>query len=58
MRHYVCVGECRGVSDKPGNCQALGCHKRGEPLAECGCEDGMHHRAPKERERKEKEHDG
>ena len=42
MKHYVCTGECRGVSDTPKSCDAIGCHKHGEPLMECDCEDGKH----------------
>ncbi len=42
MKHYVCVGECRGVSNVPKTCGALGCHKYGHPLVECECEDRKH----------------
>jgi len=42
MKHYICTGECRGVSDVPMACGAAGCHKKGEPLVECNCGDGKH----------------
>lgn len=42
MEHYVCTGECRGVSDVPKMCGALGCHKKEKPFTECNCEDGKH----------------
>lgn len=42
MTHYVCIGECGGVSDKPGNCQAETCSLHNEPLVECHCENDMH----------------
>ncbi len=45
MNHYVCTGECHGVSDVQKSCEALGCHKKGEPLVECKCEDGKHSEA-------------
>jgi len=48
MKHYICTGGCKGVSDKPGVCQAEDCPKRGQPLDECDCEDGRHHNARKE----------
>jgi hypothetical protein len=40
--HFVCAGECGGVSDHPKNCEAKACSFSGEPLHECRCEDGMH----------------
>ena len=42
MMHYICTGECGGVADKPGICQAENCPKSGEPLEECECTDGQH----------------
>ena len=42
MKHYICTGGCKGVSDKPGVCQAEGCPKHGQPLTECNCTDGKH----------------
>lgn len=44
MKHYVCTGGCKGVSDKPGNCGAPTCAKHGKPLTECDCVDGKHAR--------------
>ncbi len=42
MKHYICTGDCEGVSDKPGICQAEVCQKHGMPLTTCECEGGMH----------------
>ena len=42
MKHYVCTGECKGVSDTPGVCRAEVCSEKGKPLVECNCTDGMH----------------
>lgn len=42
MKHYICTGECAGVSEKPGVCQSQTCSKHGVPLSECECEDGKH----------------
>ena len=42
MKHYVCTGECRGVSDVPKSCEASGCHKKGVPLVPCECGDEKH----------------
>ena len=45
----MCTGECRGVSDKPGTCQAETCSKHGQPLEKCGCTDGKHEeKSPKQ----------
>lgn len=41
--HYVCSGNCQGISQKPGNCQTQDCDKFGQPLYECDCADGMGH---------------
>lgn len=40
MSHYVCNGECGGVSDTPGVCQAETCSLHNQPLSECNCEGG------------------
>ena len=53
MEHYICRGGCRGVSDKPGTCQAADCPKHGEPLEKCDCEGGDHFGAFKESPKKE-----
>lgn len=42
MTHYICTGECNGVADQPGTCQAGDCSLSGQPLAECNCGDGSH----------------
>jgi len=40
--HYICVGDCEGVSDKPGTCQDKECDLYQKQLVECGCVDGLH----------------
>ena len=42
MTHYVCTGDCGGVSDEAKSCDAEDCSKYGEPLTECNCDDGKH----------------
>ncbi len=44
LRHYICPGDCEGVSEKPGVCQAENCEKHGEALEECSCQNGAHHK--------------
>lgn len=40
--HFVCRGECGGVSKTPGSCKAEECSKKGLPLDPCHCTDGSH----------------
>jgi len=40
--HYVCTGECGGVSAHPGTCQAESCSMHGQPLKECSCDAPEH----------------
>ena len=49
-QHYICTGGCKGVSDKPGVCQAEGCPDYQKPLKECNCEDGLHGQTDKQEE--------
>ena len=42
MKHYICKGECEGVSEKPCNCGDKNCSLYKKPLVECDCEDGKH----------------
>ncbi len=42
MKHYICIGECKGESATPTTCQNEHCHKEGEPLTPCDCTDGVH----------------
>lgn len=44
MPHFVCKGECNGLSEEPGLCQAdmTTCTKAGTPLDPCSCDDNMH----------------
>ena len=44
MVHYICEGECKGVSDIPGSCQDQECSKHKESLKECNCNDSNHGR--------------
>lgn len=41
-KHYVCSGECKGVSDNPGSCRAKDCSKHEQKLKPCECEEGDH----------------
>lgn len=43
--HYICTGECKGMSATPGNCQTYGCTMYAKPLVACKCVDWTH---PKE----------
>lgn len=43
MKHYVCKGDCGGVSDEKKKCSAEGCSLYGVELEECDCTDGNHH---------------
>lgn len=40
--HFICTGTCSGLADTPGVCLADGCTKKGQPLLECSCKDGVH----------------
>ncbi len=40
--HYICLGECEGVSNNPGVCQASDCNRYNEKLVPCHCADGDH----------------
>jgi len=40
--HYICTGDCKGVSDGPGICTTTGCSRFNEHLEECNCEDDQH----------------
>jgi hypothetical protein len=40
--HYICLGGCRGVSKKPGVCQAADCKDHNHELVKCDCKDGLH----------------
>ena len=42
QKHYICLGDCEGVSDKPGVCEAVQCENYQHPLVECDCTDGAH----------------
>lgn len=42
MTHFICIGTCGGVAEKPGTCQAENCPKHGEELEQCDCQDGTH----------------
>ena len=51
MNHYICTGECAGISEQPGVCRSQTCSKRGQPLEECECRDGKHGGKRKETEK-------
>lgn len=42
QKHYVCLGDCRGVWKNPGVCTMDDCTRVGESLRECTCTDGQH----------------
>lgn len=42
MPHYICRGECHGVSPTPGVCQTQNCSKISQALEPCACQDGSH----------------
>lgn len=42
MTHFVCTGECAGVSEDPGMCQSEQCSRKGKQLKACACEDESH----------------
>jgi len=42
QQHYVCTGDCGGVSPEPGMCQAMECSQHGEPLVSCDCREDAH----------------
>jgi hypothetical protein len=41
-QHYICLGKCKGMAERPGTCQALDCNHYGHILLECSCIDDMH----------------
>jgi len=47
-KHFVCLGECEGVSETPGTCQAVECENFNHDLVTCDCEDGMHNKVKSE----------
>jgi len=42
MKHYICTGGCKGVSEVPGTCQMESCPLYTHPLTECDCANGLH----------------
>lgn len=48
MKHYVCEGECGGVSDVPKACESEECNLRGKDLKECDCLDEKHNKDKEE----------
>lgn len=40
--HYVCTGECGGVSMQPGVCAASDCSNYQNQLRACDCDDPNH----------------
>ena len=45
MKHNICTGGCKGVSETAGVCETVDCSKNGQPLTECECGDQMHNGA-------------
>ncbi len=44
MEHYICTGDCNGVSQNPGLCQDKSCSKHNKPLIFCDCDTSENHR--------------
>ena len=42
IKHYICLGGCRGVSQAQGVCGAPSCINNNHTLVECSCTDGIH----------------
>ncbi len=40
--HYICLGECKGVSETPGVCKTPNCINQNHELEKCDCTDGLH----------------
>lgn len=40
--HFICKGECKGMSANPGTCQTYGCSMYNKPLTACKCVDWQH----------------
>src|SRR3989338_1652229 len=43
MTHYICTGDCGGVSPAPKSCDSPVCSNSGKPLIACDCTDQKHH---------------
>lgn len=41
-KHYICSGECNGVSEEFKSCCDESCSRFGKPLEECNCKDNKH----------------
>ena len=42
MTHFACNGDCGGVSEAPGTCQAETCSLHDQPLTACECDNPTH----------------
>jgi hypothetical protein len=42
MKHYICLGECKGHSIQKCSCSNKQCSKKDQPLIECNCQDSKH----------------
>ena len=40
--HYVCLGDCQGVSKYIGVCQTPDCMEYDHDFVQCDCKDGKH----------------
>lgn len=41
-KHFTCKGECGAVAEMEKVCENETCSMKGQMMAECNCEDGMH----------------
>ncbi len=42
--HFICSGECQGVSPVAKVCESENCSQQGEALVACDCLDNQHGR--------------
>ncbi len=40
--HFICKGECKAISEKPGICTTEECSRKDQALELCVCEDNKH----------------
>lgn len=54
--HYVCRGECGGVSDEPqAVCQMTDCSKHAQHMTPCNCSDDKHEEVREDKHQEEME---
>jgi hypothetical protein len=53
MTHFVCTGECGGISDHAKVCEGENCTKKDHPMNECSCGDEKHISTSKEKKKQD-----